>query len=354
MRGWRALWRNPLLFRIAAMDIFDADVDNLPARPQPVLKTVVHRVGVLVCRHVSLASLGLLMDIFRMANQLPGAHRFELTRVSEDGAAVAHQDGDLRVDGDVHLLAVMDLVVVPSMWTEGPKAVAQHPRLVQALKALPESVLVVAMCSGTYLLAATGRLSNKRATTHWMLADGLQARYPDIEVDSEQNLIQQGSLICSGGSLAGVDACLHAVQLLTDRRTARALANLLVTDLNRGPQSRFMPSLGLRRHGDKEVKWLQDRLEAHCEAPVSLEGMAALIHVSARTLQRRFLAATGMTPMQYLQAVRIECSKDLLESERLPVPEIAARVGYQDRVAFGRLFKKLVGMTPAAYRQKFQ
>ena len=97
---------------------------------------------------------------------------------------------------------------------------------------------------------------------------------------------------------------------------------------------------------------MQDRLEAHCDQTLSLDEMAALIHVSVSTLQRRFLAATGMTPVQYLQAVRIERSKDLLESERLPVPAIAAKVGYQDRVAFGRLFKKMVGMTPAAYRQK--
>lgn len=308
--------------------------------------------GVVVCPEHSLASLGLVMDIFRMGNQIPGLHRFELTRVSEDGAFVAHPDGALRVEGCVDLLQGMDLVVVPSLWTHGPAAVKRHPRMVAALRDLPESVLVVTMCSGAYLLAASGRLANKRATTHWLLAHDLQRGYPDVRVDANESLIQQGGLICSGGSLAGVDACLHAVQMLAGRSTAKALAGMLVTDLSRGPQVRFMPSLGKRRHADKEVKLLQDRLEARCEENLSLDEMATLIHVSVRTLQRRFLAATGMTPIQYVQAVRIERSKDLLESERLPVPAIAAKVGYQDRVAFGRLFKKMVGMTPAAYRQK--
>lgn len=348
------------------MAIFDADMDKthaLLAQPVPLAAdqsiartsgSFVHRVGVLVCEEASLASLGLLMDVFRMGNQLMGLHRFELTRVSEDGLPVRHADGDLRVEGDVALLQGMDLVVVPSMWTMGPRAVERHPVLVAALRDLPESVLVVTMCSGAYLLAATGRLAGKPATTHWLLANGLQARYPDVQVQAGENLIQQGGLICSGGSLAGVDACLHAVQLLADRRTAKDLARLLVTDMSRGPQSRFVPSLGMRRHADREIKLIQDRLEVQCDQAFSLEELAETIHVSVRTLQRRFLAATGLTPVQYLQAARIERAKDLLESERLPVPDVAARVGYQDRVAFGRLFKKMAGMTPAAYRQKHQ
>lgn len=320
--------------------------------PAEVRDRHIHKVGVLVCEEVSLASLGLLMDVFRMANHVPGPHRFELTRVSEDGEAVRHPDGDLRVDAGVDVLPRMDLVVAPSMWTLGPQAVKGHPRLVAALRDLPDSVLVVTVCSGAYLLAASGRLDGRRATTHWLLADGLQARYPDIQVLPSENLIEQNGLICSGGALAGVDACLHAVQLLTNRDTARSLGQWLVTDLHRGPQSRFMPVAGGRRHADKEVARLQGQLASRCHESFSLEDMAAMIHVSVRTLQRRFLAATGTTPVQYVQAARIERSKALLESERLPVPQIAALVGYQDRVAFGRLFKKLVGMTPAAYRQQ--
>lgn len=313
-----------------------------------------HRVGVVICPQASLASVGLLMDIFRMANQTPGRHRFDLVRVSEDAQPVHHADGLLTVEAGPAALSDCELVVVPSMWTQGQESVRRNPALVQALRELPESTLVVSMCSGAFMLAATGRLAGKAVTTHWLLADSLQVQYPDVVVQASENLVREGSLICSGGSLAGVDACLAAVQLLTDRRTARALASMLVTDLSRGPQTRFMPTLGMRRHADRDVARLQDWLEQHFEAPLSLEQLAERLHVSVRTLQRRFLSATGMTPAQYLQALRIEHSKDLLESERWPVPEVAARVGYQDRVAFGRVFKKMVGMTPAAYRQKVQ
>lgn len=313
----------------------------------------IHRIGVFLCRHHSMASVALVMDAFRMANQVPGgAHRFALTRVSEDGAPVAHPDGTLVVEGPVALLPQMDVVVIPSLWTHGEDAVADNPALVRVLKALPARVLVATMCTGAYLLAASGRLNRRRATTHWMLADGLQDRHPEVRVEAAQNLTHDGPLICSGGSLAAVDACLYIVQLLAGRETARALARLLVTDLQRGPQSQYAPPSGWRRHGDREVRQLEAFITAHHAETLTLDQLAARAHISVRTLQRRFLAATGLTPIQYQQGVRIERSKDLLESERLAVQDIAAQVGYQDRVAFGRLFKKMTGMTPAAYRRQ--
>lgn len=322
---------------------------RMPGVPWP---RTTHQVGVLLCPELSLASLGLLMDVFRMGNQLPGSHRFALTRVSEDGQPVHHEDGELRVDGDASLLSGMDLVVVPSLWTQGSRAVERNPRLVRALRDLPGHVRVVTMCTGAYLLAASGRLDGLKATTHWLLAEALQQSYPAVQVDARENVIEQGALICSGGSLAGVDACLHAVRVVAGQDTARALARMLVTDMRRGPQTLFMPAFSRPRHADREVHALQDFLDERYAQPLTLDDMARHIHVSVRTLQRRFLAATGMTPMQYLQTVRIEHGKSLLASERLSVADIAAMVGYQDRVSFGRLFKSAVGMTPAGYRQK--
>ena len=312
----------------------------------------VHRVAVVVCPQHSLGSVGLVLDVFRMGNQLPGAHRFELIRVSEDGQPVPHPDGLLAVEGGPEQLKGADLVVIPSLWTKGPDAAATHPNMIAALGALPAGVRVATLCSGVYLLAATGRLDGQVATTHWMLADELQARHPGVQVQPEHNLTQAAGMWCSGGSLAGVDACLRAVQTLADRDTARALARMLVTELDRGPQSLYMPPPGWRRHTDADVRRLQDRIEADVAAPLSLQALADVIHVSVRTLQRRFLAATGTTPIQYQQSLRLTRAQDLLETARLSVADVAEAVGYTDRVAFGRLFKKHTGMTPAAWRQR--
>ena len=313
----------------------------------------IHRIGVVLCRQHSIASLGLVMDTFRMANQVAGSgHRFALSRISQDGQAVPHPDGVLTVDGGLPLLREMDVVVIPSLWTQGAEAVADSPALVKALRTLPPRVLVAALCSGAYLLAASGRLNKRRATTHWLLADGLQSRYPQIRIEADQNLTHDGPLICSGGSLAAVDACLYTVQLLAGRDTAKALARLLVTDVERGPQTLYTPPSGWRRHGDREVRQVEAFIDEHHHQALTLEQLAGKVHMSVRTLQRRFVAATGLTPIQYQQSVRIERGKALLEAEHRPVEDIAAQVGYQDRVAFGRLFKKLTGMTPAAYRQR--
>lgn len=348
---------------MVAKDIFDADMDKSrpPHPPQAPLPPPaarrprqVHRVAVVICPQHSLGSVGLVLDVFRMANQLPGAHRFELIRVSEDGAPVAHPDGLLAVEGGPNRLSGADLVVIPSLWTEGPAAAASHPSVIAALRGLPASVRVATLCSGVFLLAATGRLDGHVATTHWMLADDLQARHPDVRVHASLNLVQSDAegWMCSGGSLAGVDACLRAVQALTDRETARALARMLVTELDRGPQTLYMPPPGWRRHADADIRRLQDRIETDCAKPLSLAELAAAIHVSVRTLQRRFLAATGLTPIQYQQALRLARAQALLESGRLPVADVAEAVGYSDRVAFGRLFKRMTGLTPAAWRQR--
>lgn len=345
---------------MVAKDIFDADMDKSSTSPAPSASPAsrpprqVHRVAVVICPQHSLGSVGLVLDVFRMANQMPGAHRFELLRISEDGAPVAHPDGVLVVEGGPDRLPEVDLVVIPSLWTEGPAAAASHPLVIAALRGLPPSVRVATLCSGVFLLAATGRLDGQVATTHWMLADDLQARHPDVRVQSHLNLVQSDAdgWMCSGGSLAGVDACLRAVQALTDRETARALARMLVTELDRGPQTLYMPAPGWRRHADADIRRLQDRIEADCAAPLSLAELAAAIHVSVRTLQRRFLAATGVTPIQYQQALRLVRAQALLEGQRLSVADVAEEVGYADRVAFGRLFKRLTGLTPAAWRQR--
>ncbi|MGE5452333.1 MAG: GlxA family transcriptional regulator [Acidobacteriota bacterium] len=313
-----------------------------------------HRIGVLLCRQHSLGSYGLVLDAFRMANQLGAGHAFELTRISQDGQPVAHPDGCMNVDAGLSALADMDAVLIPSLWLQGAQAVDEQADLIEALRQLNPDVLVATLCTGAYLLAASGRLDGKQATTHWMLADGFQARFPHVQVQAQHNVTHEGKLVCSGGSLAAVDVCLYVVQLLAGREVARQLARLLVTDLARGPQTLYTPTQGWRRHADQDIHRIEAFIAQHHDQGLSLEQLAARMHTSVRTLQRRFLAATGMTPIQYQQAVRIDRSKDLLDATDLPVGLVAEQVGYQDRVAFGRLFKKATGLTPLAYRQQSQ
>ncbi|MEY4767282.1 MAG: hypothetical protein RI907_3955 [Pseudomonadota bacterium] len=323
-----------------------------PSRPPRIR----HRVGVLLCSEVSLGSYGLALDVFRMANQLPGAHRFDIVRVGphEGGESrqIEHEDGWLMSDAGLSALADLGMLVIPSLWTLGAQAVARHPQVCAALAALDPAKPIVTMCTGGYFLAASGRMDGLAMTTHWALAQDMQQQFPGVQLDPEPNLIEDGAVICSGGSLAGLDACLLGVERLSDRSTARGLARLLVVDARHAPQTAYMPPQGWRRHADGEVRALQTWMAEHLQEAITLESLAEQVHMSVRTLQRRFLSASGQTPMQFLQALRIDRARELLEGDKLPVPEVAAQVGYQDRVAFGRLFKKLVGVSPGAYRQQ--
>lgn len=310
-----------------------------------------HRVGVLLCRQHSLGSYGLVLDTFRMANQVGAAHHFALTRISQDGEPVAHSDGVMAVDAGLEALSQQDVVLIPSLWVQGPQAVQEQAELIHALAQLNRDIVVATLCTGAYLLAAAGRLDDHQSTTHWMLASGLQHRYPQLAVDARQNLTHDREVVCSGGSLAGVDACMYVIQLLAGRSFAKQVARLMVTDISRGPQTLYAPAVGWRRHHDEGIQQVEAYLQTHAQRSIALTELAASIHTSVRTLQRRFLAATGMTPVQYQQAIRIEQAKDLLETRRIPVADVAAQVGYEDRVAFGRVFKKVTGLTPAAYRQ---
>ncbi len=311
-----------------------------------------HRVAVLICPQHSLASVALVVDVFRMANHAGQPHRFEVCRVSEDGRAVQHADGQLAVDGGPECLAHADLVVVPSLWDQGPQAIKASPRLVAALAALPDGTRMASLCSGAYLLAAAGRLDGRRATTHWALADGLARRYPQVQLEPQANLVIDGAVICSGGSLAAIDGCLAALEALAGPVVMRAVSRLLVTDVSRGPQSRFTPPGAGRRHQDEAVAQVQHLIETRHAESLSLQALADSVHLTVRTLQRRFQAALHLTPMAYQQAVRLDTAMGLLAQGRLSVEAVASEVGYTDRVAFGRQFKRHTGLTPAAWRQR--
>ena len=317
-----------------------------------VIPVATHRVAVLICPQHSLASVALVIDVFRMANHVGQPHRFELCRVSEDGQAVLHADGQLAVDGGPERLAEADLVVVPSLWDQGPQAVKASPRLVSTLADLPKRVRLASFCSGAYLLAAAGRLDGRRATTHWVLADGLARRYPKVRLQSEANVVVDDELICSGGSLAAIDGSMAALEALAGPALVQAVSRLLVTDVSRGPQSRFTPPGAGRRHQDDAVAQVQRLIDARYADSLSLQALADIVHLTVRTLQRRFQLALHMTPMAYQQAVRLEAAMGLLSQGGLSVEAVAAEVGYADRVAFGRQFKRHTGLTPAAWRQR--
>lgn len=217
-----------------------------------------------------------------------------------------------------------------------------------------EGAIVAAVCGGVFVLADSGLLAGRRATTHWMFADELQRRHPELTIEADRLVIDDGDIVTAGGVLAWADMGLSLIERLLGTAVMRATARFMLIDPPGREQryySDFTPHL---RHGDKAVLAAQHWLQAHAPAPLSLAVLAGHAGLGTRTLLRRFVKATGLTPSEYHQRLRIARSRELLECTRDPIDRVAAAAGYEDSGGFRRSFKRLVGLSPGEYRRRFQ
>ncbi|OPC79583.1 AraC family transcriptional regulator [Embleya scabrispora] len=249
-------------------------------------------------------------------------------------------------------LVAADTVVVPacrSVHTEPP------PDLVDAVRAAHEAgARVASICSGAFILAEAGLLDGRRATTHWMHAAQLAARYPRVRVDPDVLYIDDGSILTSAGKAAGLDLCLHIVRTDHGAAAANALARRLVVPPHRpGGQAQFVTA-PVPSDGDHRLAELLDWILANLERPLAVRDLARRANVSTRTLDRRFHAVTGTTPLRWLLNQRIRRAQELLEMTDDSVERIAVRTGMGTATTLRRHFNRTVGVPPDAYRRTFR
>jgi transcriptional regulator GlxA family with amidase domain len=209
------------------------------------------------------------------------------------------------------------------------------------------------VCGGTFLLAQLGLLNGRPATTHWSYAHLLAARFPQIRVESDDLIIDLGDVVTAGGMMAWVDLGLKLVERYLGPFVMIKTAQFFLVDPAARQQrfyANFSPSL---QHGDAAILRVQISIEASPSEPISIAEMAAAAKLGERTFLRRFQKATGMTPTQYVQSVRVQKARELLELTTLPVKEIAWKVSYEDVGAFRKVFQKAVGLQPVEYRKRF-
>ena len=216
-----------------------------------------------------------------------------------------------------------------------------------------EGSTLCSVCAGAFVLAETGLIDGRRATTHWAFAAQLAARFPQIEVAEEHMVIDDGDIMTAGGILAWTDLGLTLVERLLGPSTMLSTARFLLIDPPRQHQRPFSVFLPRFDHGDAAVLRVQHHLHAHAAEEQSLTALAALVGMGERTLQRRFAKATGLRPTEYLQQVRISKAREVLERTNRSVDQIAWQVGYHDPAAFRKVFQKHTGLAPNLYRQRF-
>lgn len=208
-------------------------------------------------------------------------------------------------------------------------------------------------CGGAFALAATGLLRGRRATTHWFFAEQFRERFPDVRLEADRMVIDDGDIVTAGGLMAWTDLGLRIVERLMGPTVMMETARFLLIDPSGREQKNYASFAPKLTHGDEPVLKVQHWLQARGPGPVAVADIAAEAGMEERTLQRRFKAATGMTPVEYVQHLRVGKARELLEFTRRTVDQIAWSVGYEDAAAFRKLFHRLIGLSPQDYRQRF-
>ena len=302
---------------------------------------------------------GLCTFEFSIAAEIFGLARPEMGKGWYRFAACAIEPGPLRAHGGLSfqapvnpkLLAAADLIVVPG-WkgVDVPVPDSLIRRLQEAHRC---GARLASICSGAFVLAATGLLSGRRATTHWRYANAMQRAFPDITVDADVLYIEDGRLLTSAGSAAGIDLMLHLVRMDFGAEAANCVARRLVTPPHRtGGQAQFIerPVPLVQRH---ELSALLDRVRAKLSEPWPLRRLAGEVAMSERTFLRRFGDATGQTPNDWIIGVRIEEARRLLERVGASIEEVAGHCGFRSIAILRHHFVRRVGIPPRDYRQRF-
>lgn len=216
-----------------------------------------------------------------------------------------------------------------------------------------EGATLCSVCAGAFLLGDTGLLDGRTATTHWVLTDAFAERFPRVTLDADKLLIDDGDVLTAGGVMAWIDLGLRLINRLLGPSVMLATARMFLVDSGGREQSFYQSFAPNLTHGDAAVLKVQHWLPVHLGEAVSLGRMAAEAGLGDRTFLRRFQKAVGMNPTAYLQQLRVAKARERLELTRASVEEIAWRVGYEDPGAFRKVFTRIVGLSPGAYRRRF-
>lgn len=216
-----------------------------------------------------------------------------------------------------------------------------------------QGTVLASNCGGAFALAATGLLAGRPATTHWFFAEEFKTRFPDVRMEADRMVIDDGDIVTAGGLMAWTDLGLRIVERWLGPTVMMETARFLLIDPSGREQKNYASFAPKLTHGDEAILRVQHWLQARGTGPVAVAEMAGEARMEERTFQRRFKAATGMTPVEYVQHLRVGKARELLEFTKRTVDQIAWAVGYEDAAAFRKLFHRLIGLSPNEYRQRF-
>ena len=266
------------------------------------------------------------------------------------------QNGRFSVSPDVLIgdLPHTDLILIPSVHGDIKKILADNAEMLSwIVRQRKNGAAIASMCIGAFLLAGTGLLDGKSATTHWQLAAEFRQLFPAVNLLEDKIITEENEIYTSGGAYSWLNLILHLIEKYAGREIAVLCSKGFQIDIQRDSQSPFIIFSGQKDHKDEAIMTAQEFIEKNTCSRISVGQLASLVCLGRRNLERRFKKATGNSVMEYIQRVKMEVVKKNLETSRLGVNEAMDQVGYSDPKAFRVIFKKVTGMSPSQYRNRY-
>lgn len=307
----------------------------------------------------NLSSIVGAYKIFSRANDYyKKTGRKELFKIQLAGLAkkVDYYEGLFSVKPHTHISAITktNLIIVPSLNHNYDKAVKGNKAMVEWIaNQYKNGAEVATICTGAFLLASSGLLDGKTCSTHWAAADNFRSAFPEVNLQTDNLITDENGIYTNGGAYSFLNLILYLVEKYYDRQTAIFCSKVFQIEMDRKSQSAFTIFTGQKQHGDEMVMKVQTYIEGNLQQKISVEELSAKFAVGRRNFDRRFIKATGNTPIEYLQRVKVESAKKAFETSRKTINEVMYEVGYSDIKSFREVFRKITGISPLEYRGRY-
>jgi AraC family transcriptional regulator, transcriptional activator FtrA len=311
-----------------------------------------HTVAAVIADGANPFEFAVACEVFGIDRSELGVEWYDFRLCAPDRRVLASGGIEIRTGHDLSAVATADTVIVP----QGSVRDEPHPDLLAALQAAHQrGGRLASFCTGAFTLAATGLLDGRHATTHWMHAEDFRRRFPRVRLDANVLFVDEGDILTSAGTAAGIDLALHMVRLDYGAGVARAVARRMVVPPHRdGGQAQFIDPPHEPRVAADGLAAVLDWLRGELHREVTVAEMAARAAMSERTFARRFKEETGTTPFRWLLAQRLQRAQELLETTDLDVDRVARRAGFGTAANLRDHFRRELATTPSAYRRTFQ
>ncbi|MEJ7625746.1 MAG: helix-turn-helix domain-containing protein [Ferruginibacter sp.] len=307
----------------------------------------------------NLSSITGAYEIFKKANLYwKGQGKKELFTIQLAGTSkkVEFNEGLFTVKPHTNISAInkTNLIIIPSLNHNYQKSVKGNKNLIDWIaKQYKDGAEIATICTGAFLLASSGLLDGRNCSTHWSVAENFRSMFPKVNLQTDKLITDENGIYTNGGAYSFLNLVIYLIEKYYDRQAAIFCSKVFQIELDRNSQSAFAIFTGQKSHGDEMVFGAQAYIESKLHEKIYVEHLSTLFSVGRRNFDRRFIKATGNTPLEYLQRVKVESAKKTIETSRKTINEVMYEVGYSDVKAFREVFRKITGMSPLEYRNKY-